>query len=218
VPVTRAALLLFVVGLPAMSGIAPAAAQGDPNEVAYVESVSGRVVALAGRKSQVLDVLDTIEEGAWLELSANSELRLCHYHTEKFLILQGPMRASISYEGVKATTGRGVSEAAGRCGEPIVSAFQGGIVARGARTTLRVPLRSRIKVVNRTANGIRKMAIWDDAEQKIVAGFDRDVAAMALDEGRQYHLVIARDDGPELKFVLRPNSAGRAGPVILVIQ
>ena len=48
-------------------------------EVAFVETLSGRVVAFVGRGPRLLDVLDTIQDRTRLDLQADSELSICHY-------------------------------------------------------------------------------------------------------------------------------------------
>jgi hypothetical protein len=77
--VIRATVVLatvFAAGL----GAAPSMAQQTSSDVAYVEAVSGRVVA-AGRENPVLvKALEVISEQTRFDLLPNSELRLCHYH------------------------------------------------------------------------------------------------------------------------------------------
>jgi len=75
---------------------APALAQQATADVAYVEDVSGRVVAFAQGKPILLNAFDTISDRTRLDLQANSELRICHYPTRQFLTLKGPLTASIS--------------------------------------------------------------------------------------------------------------------------
>ena len=82
-------------------GLSLGIGQASGAEVALVESVSGRVVAFAAGKPTLLDALDVVSEGTQLDLQANSELRICHYKTRQFLTLRGPLRASISLDGVQ---------------------------------------------------------------------------------------------------------------------
>src|SRR5215831_1697817 len=81
---TAAALLL--IGL----GVGSAYSAERQTDVAYVEDVSGRVVAFVQGKPTLLDALDTIDDRTRLDLLANSELRICHYSSHRFLTLKGP--------------------------------------------------------------------------------------------------------------------------------
>jgi hypothetical protein len=81
-------------------GLSLGIGQASGAEIALVESVSGRVVAFAAGKPTLLDALDVVSEGTQLDLQANSELRICHYKMRQFLTLRGPLRASISLDGV----------------------------------------------------------------------------------------------------------------------
>jgi hypothetical protein len=98
--------------------------------VAFVENVSGRVVALAAEKPTLLDALDVVTDGTRLDLQPNSELRLCHYQMRQFLTLRGPLRASISREGVAVVSGK-MAVAGESCAAPVSSTFSGGTVFRG---------------------------------------------------------------------------------------
>ena len=214
----RSILLLSFLTAHAICGVPSAVAQGSANEVAYVEFVTGEVVALTRGKSAPLDVLDTIDDQTELNLPGKSELRICHFQIQKFLILRGPLRATVSYAGVTTGNGRGVEETAEPCVEPTVSAFQGGIIARTSSVPAKLALRPRIKIVNRTGEHLRKIVLWDDSEKNIIAKFEGSIARPSLEEGRYYHLVIARADGSELRAVLRAGAANRTGPFILVIR
>ena len=160
-----AALLLLLSAIGAGTGPAYAAAQdnvaqGNVADVAYVEDVSGRVVAFAAGKPVLLDALDVVSDRTRLDLQANSELRICHYQTRQLLTLKGPLRASISIDGVVVENAKTALAGAGSCAAPVVSTFQGGIVSRGtAMKTMSVPLRPSIAVVNRSAQPIRKIAL-----------------------------------------------------------
>jgi hypothetical protein len=70
-----------------------------------------------------------VSEGTQLDLQANSELRICH-KMRQFLTLRGPLRASISLDGV-AVENRKTVLAAGSCAAPAPSTYSGGIVIRG---------------------------------------------------------------------------------------
>lgn len=208
-----AALLLSAAGV----GAAHAAGQQDPAEVAYVEDVSGRVVAFANGKPTLLDALDVIDDRTRLDLQANSELRICHYPTLQLLTLKGPLRASISRDGVTAETGKAV--ATGSCVAPVVSTFQGGLVSRGTGVkALNVSLQPNIRIVNRGTQPIRKIALWDGDAKNVLMTFERNAARPTLDEGRSYLLVVERDDGSELKMMLQPSAVTKADPLILVVR
>ena len=104
----RAAVVLSAMGLGAAAGISPSAAQDAATDVAYVEAVSGRVRCLRSGDPVLLDALDIISDRTRLDLQANSELRICHYRTQRILTLEGPSRASISAAGVTAENGKAV--------------------------------------------------------------------------------------------------------------
>jgi hypothetical protein len=108
---------------------------------------------------------------------------------------------------------------AGSCAAPVVSTFQGGIVSRGtAVKTMSVPLRPSIAVVNRSAQPIRKIALWDSDSQRILMTFDRAAARPILDEGQSYLLVVERNDGSEVRVMLQPTASTQADPLILVVR
>jgi hypothetical protein len=212
-----AALLFSATGL----GVGPAhsAAQESAADVGYVEDVSGRVVAFSQGKPTLLDALDVISDRTRLDLQANSELRICHYPTQKLLTLKGPLRVSISRDGVTAENSKAVVASTGSCVAPVVSTFQGGIVSRGtgAKAT-NVSLQPNIKVVNRGAQAIRRIALWDGDAQKLLITFDRDAARPVLDEGQSYLLVVERNDGSEFKMMLKASAVTQAEPLIVLLR
>ena len=120
-----AAVLASAIGLSLGVG------QASGAEVALVEGVSGRVVAFAAGKPTLLDDLDVVSDGTRLDLQANSELRICHYKMRQFVTLRGPLRASVSLEGVTVENSKTVLAAAGSCAAPLPSTYSGGIVIRG---------------------------------------------------------------------------------------
>ena len=120
-----AAVLASAIGLSLGVG------QASGAEAALVEGVSGRVVAFAAGKPTLLDDLDVVSDGTRLDLQANSELRICHYKMRQFLTLRGPLRASISLDGVAVENRKTVLSAAGSCGAPAPSTYSGGVVIRG---------------------------------------------------------------------------------------
>jgi hypothetical protein len=128
---TRAAAVLSAIGFGAATGLSQSAAQEAAGDVAYVEGVSGRVVAFARGRPVLLDALDTIIDRTRLDLQPHSELRICHYGTQRLVILNGPARASVSADGVTAENGNAVNSSAGICATPVASKFQGGLVLRG---------------------------------------------------------------------------------------
>jgi hypothetical protein len=218
----RAAVVLSTIGLGAAAGISQAAAQEAAGDVAYVEAVSGRVVAFSRGAPVLLDTLDIISDRTRLDLQANSELRICHYRTQRLVALAGPSKASISADGVTAANGKAVAASAETCAVPVVSNFQGGLVARGIDPnmdpkTTTVPLQPAIKVVSRGANPINKIALWDGKQQTVLGTFDRRQARPTLEDGQSYLLVVERSDGSELKMKLKGSATVRPGPVIVVV-
>jgi hypothetical protein len=100
----------------------PLAAQEASSDVAFVETVTGQAVALVSGRPTLLGSLDVM---------ANSELRLCHYQTSRFLTVKGPARIIVSVDGVKVEAGKAVEVSRETCGSVEASAHQGGLVARG---------------------------------------------------------------------------------------
>jgi type II secretory pathway pseudopilin PulG len=212
-----AAVLLPAIALGLGSGPAFAAAEDAATDVAYVAEVSGRVVASSHGKPTLLDALDIISDRTRLDLQANSELRICHYRSQQLLSLKGPLRASISRDGVTVESSNAVAASAGPCAAPVVSTFQGGIVSRGLKP-LAVPLQPNIKIVNRGTDPIRKITLWDGENQRILMTFDRNGARPTLDEGQTYLLVVERSDGRELKMVLQGSAVTRTDPLIVMVR
>ncbi len=138
----RAAVVFSIVGLGGGAGISQAAAQ-EASAVAHVEAVSGRVVAFVRGVSVLLDTLDSVGDRTWLDLPANSELRLCHYSTGRLHMLRGPLRVAVSADGVTAENGKAVDRSAGSCAVPAVSKFQGGLVSRGLEADVNAAPRTR---------------------------------------------------------------------------
>jgi hypothetical protein len=112
-------------------GVGPLYAAQNANEVAIVENVSGQVVIFLAGKPALLEALDVVSDGTRLDLQANSELRICHYQTRQFLTLRGPLRASISRDGVAVISGKIATVAGESCAMPVSSTFSGGTVFRG---------------------------------------------------------------------------------------
>lgn len=208
-----------VIGLGVAGEISHSAAQDGASDVAYVETVSGRVVAFAQRKPTLLDVLDLVSAGTALALPANSELQLCHYRLGKLLNLRGPLRASITASGLTTEDGKAVAASAELCAAPALSLLQGGVISRKvAFTTVNVPLRPVIKVVDRSKKSIRQVALWDDLRQKVLVRFERNTARPILEDDKSYLLVVEQDDGNELKMALKASVAARTGPLIVTVR
>jgi hypothetical protein len=129
-----AVVLLSAIGAalatsPAYSG--PVYTPRETAEVAFVEGLNGRVVGFSQGKPFLLEALDTIRDRTQLDVLVNSELRVCLYKMHQALTLKGPLRASISRDGVTVENGKAAIVFAGSCSAPVASNNQGGLVARG---------------------------------------------------------------------------------------
>jgi hypothetical protein len=87
--------------------------------VAFVEAVSGRVIAFARGKPALVENSDMISDPTQLDLQANSELRFCHFKGNRLLTLRGPSRALVSADGVTDERGNAINAAAGTCTPPV---------------------------------------------------------------------------------------------------
>ena len=114
--------------------LTPLEAQEAPRDVAFVEAVSGRVVAFATGTPALLGPLDVITHRTRVDVLANSELRLCQYLTSRFLTVKGPARLTVFAEGVSVEAGK-VDVSRDTCGVVEASRHQGGLVARGVSLT-----------------------------------------------------------------------------------
>jgi hypothetical protein len=125
------AAVAFSMVVSAGLGVSPSAAQESPTDVGYVEAVSGRVIAF--REAPVLvDVLDIIVDRTRFDLLPNSELRLCHYGTRRFLTMRGPARVTVSANAIVVEPAAAVVVVSeDTCAIAQASKFQGGLVARG---------------------------------------------------------------------------------------
>jgi hypothetical protein len=81
----------------------PSAAQEASSDVAFVETVTGQAVALVSGRPTLLGPSEVITNRTRVDVLANSELRLCHYQTSRFLTVKGPARIIVSVDGVKVT-------------------------------------------------------------------------------------------------------------------
>jgi hypothetical protein len=128
--VIRTTVVLATV-LAAGLGAAPSMAQQVPSDVAYVEAVSGRVVA-TGRENPVLvEALEVISERTRFDLLPNSELHLCHYYMQRFLTVKGPARVTVSADGITVEAGKAAVVSQDTCGFALASTSNGGFLARG---------------------------------------------------------------------------------------
>jgi hypothetical protein len=134
---SRASEASVAIGLigSAWIGIAPLAAQEASRDVAFVETVTGRVVAFASGTPALLGPLDVITDRTRVDVLANSELRLCQYRTSRFLTVKGPARIIVSADGIKVEAGNVVDVLRETCSVVEASAHQGGLVARGISYT-----------------------------------------------------------------------------------
>jgi hypothetical protein len=128
---TRTAVVFSTV-LGVFSGLSPSAAQEAATDVAYVEAVSGRVVAFARGTPNLVGALDVVSDRMRFDLLANSELRLCHYGVPRFVTVRGPARATVSADGITVEAGKTAEVSQETCAVAQASKFQGGFLARGA--------------------------------------------------------------------------------------
>ena len=112
-------------------GLGVSAAQEAATDVAYVETVRGRVIAFARGTPVLLSALDVIGDQTRIDLLADSELYVCHHRTQQFLTLKGPSRVTISAQGVSNEAGKSVAPSTERCTASTVSKHSGGLVTRG---------------------------------------------------------------------------------------
>jgi hypothetical protein len=129
----RAAVLLSAA-LSTVCVLSPLAAQETAADVAYVEAVSGRVVAFAHGAPALVDTLDVIGDRTRFDLLPNSELRLCHYRIRRFLTMRGPARVTVSREGIAVEAGKAIDISEETCAVAQASKFQGGFLARGVNS------------------------------------------------------------------------------------
>jgi hypothetical protein len=130
-PTMTTAAVVFSMVLGALSGLSPSAAQEAVIDVAYVDTVSGRVVAFTRGALSLAGPLDAVSQGTRFDLQANSELRLCHYGVRRFLTVKGPARATVLADGLTVEAGKAAEISHETCAVAQVSKFQGGFLARG---------------------------------------------------------------------------------------
>jgi hypothetical protein len=129
--VTRAVVLLSAIGLSGFFGLSLAIAQEPAADVAYVASVSGRVVASVRGTPSLLDTATVISDRTRLDVLANSELQVCHYGLQRFVTMTGPARVTVSSGNVTVESGTAAVVSKETCAMPQASNFQGGLVTRG---------------------------------------------------------------------------------------
>jgi hypothetical protein len=128
--VVKAGVVLSAV-FGACLGVSPSMAQQAASDVAYVEGVSGRVVAAARGTPVLVETLDVISDRTRFDLLPNSELRLCHYQTRRFVTVTGPARVTVSADRLTIEAGKEAEVSQEACGFALASKFQGGFLARG---------------------------------------------------------------------------------------
>ena len=126
---SKASVAVGLIGS-AWIGLAPLAAQEASRDVAFVETVTGRVVAFASGTPALLGPLDVITDRTRVDVLANSELRLCQYRTSRFLTVKGPAWIIVSADGVSVEAGKAAEVSRETCVLVEASAHQGGLVAR----------------------------------------------------------------------------------------
>src|SRR5262249_51515328 len=94
-------------------------------------AVRGLVVANVGGERTQLEILDGILERTRLELTANSELRICHYSTRTQITLKGPLRAEVWADDATAENARAVERSSAPCTAPDLTGAQNGHQSRG---------------------------------------------------------------------------------------
>ena len=74
------------------------------------------------------------------------------------------------------------------------------------------PVATNIKVVDREANPIRKITLWDDMHRPLPVSFARNTGRPVLEQDKSYLLVVERRDGDELKMLLQASERKPDGP------
>src|SRR3954451_2109173 len=135
-PGKSAVLASMILG----SCLNPLTAQEASSDVAFVETVTGRAVALVTGRPTLVGPLEVITNRTRVDVLANSELRLCHYQTARFLTVKGPARIIVSVDEINVEAGK-VVVTSETCGLVEASAHEGGLVAGGYREERESPLR-----------------------------------------------------------------------------
>jgi hypothetical protein len=66
-----------------------------------------------------------------VDLLPNSEVRICHYLSGRFLTIRGPARIMVLANGISVETGKAADISRETCSRPQATSSQGGVVARG---------------------------------------------------------------------------------------
>ena len=125
------AVALSAMGLSGATAMAQSAAQQAAADVGYVEVMNGQVIAFARGTPVLVGALDIISDRTRFDLLPNSELRLCHYQTRRFVTVTGPARVMVSAERLAVEAGKEAEVSQEACGFALASKFQGGFLARG---------------------------------------------------------------------------------------
>jgi hypothetical protein len=77
-------------------------------------------------------LLSAIGGSAFAAQATNNEVRVCQHQAGKIVSSKGPLRLTVSRDGVTAESGgKTALAAAGPCVAPVASTAQGGVVPRG---------------------------------------------------------------------------------------
>ena len=81
----------------------------------------------------LLSVIVGAESGpAFAAQASNNEVRVCQHQAGKIVSSKGPLRLTVSRDGVTVgNSGKTALAAAGPCAAPVASSAQGGVVAQG---------------------------------------------------------------------------------------
>jgi len=120
--IAECALIASVIG-------AGSCAAQEPN-VAHVLAVRGTVVANSSGERTWLEVLDGIRQRTRIELTGDSELRICLYSTRTQITLKGPLRAEVWADTVTAENARAVQRSSTPCMAPGLASVPGGLISR----------------------------------------------------------------------------------------
>jgi hypothetical protein len=132
VQIAKCAFVAQCVLAASMIGIGNCSAQEAT--VAHVLAVNGSVTANASGERTWLETLDGIRERTRIELTANSELRICHYSTHTQITLKGPLRAEVWADGLTAENVKAVERSRTPCMVPGLASVQGGHLSRSVST------------------------------------------------------------------------------------
>ena len=112
------------------SVIAAGCCAAQEANVAHVLAIRGSVAANASGQRTRLEVLDGIRERTRIELTADSELRICLYSTRTQVTLKGPLRAEVWADGLTAENAGAVERSSTPCRAPGLASVPGGFMSR----------------------------------------------------------------------------------------